>query len=77
MSGGIPPLRDRRLAAGFIVVMYLLLGALLAGLAVAGFSGSDAGVGVAAGAGAVLGAVFGGWRIHRTPEGERADDNTP
>ena len=77
MSGGIPPLRDRRLAAGFIVVMYLLLGALLAGLAVAGFSGSDMGVGVAAGVGAVLGAVFGGWRIHRTPESERADDNTP
>lgn len=75
MSGGIPPLRDRRLAAGFIVVMYLLLGGLLASLAVAGFSGSDVGVGVAAGVGGLLGAVFGAWRIHRTPEGERADDN--
>jgi hypothetical protein len=28
----LPPLRDRRLAAGFIIVTYVLLGAMLAGL---------------------------------------------
>ncbi|MFD0023148.1 hypothetical protein [Streptomyces sp. NPDC058382] len=74
MSGGIPPLRDRRLAAGFIVVMYLLVGATLAGLLVAGLSHSDVGGGVAALVGGVLGAAFAAWRIRRTPEDERADD---
>lgn len=74
MSGGLPPLRDRRLAAGFIVLMYLLIGALLAGLFFAGLSRGDLGGGVAALVGAVLGAAFGVWRIRRTPEDERADD---
>lgn len=71
------PLRDRHLATGFIVVMFLLLGSLLVSLLVAGFSGSDVGVGVAAVVGGILGAALGVWRIHRTPEEERADDNTP
>ncbi|MFF8478642.1 hypothetical protein [Streptomyces sp. NPDC015414] len=75
MSGGMPPLRNRNLAAGFIVVMYLLIGALLAGLLVAGLSGNDVWAGVAALVGGVLGAVFGLWCLRRTPEDERAGDD--
>lgn len=56
MSGGLPPLRDRHLAAGFIVVMYLLVGALLAGLLVTNLSRSGLGAGVAAVVGGALGA---------------------
>ncbi|MGW6054316.1 hypothetical protein [Streptomyces sp. NPDC055189] len=75
MSGGLPPLRDRHLAAGFIVFMYLLAGALLAGLLVTGISRSDLAGGAAALAGGALGAGFAVWRIRRTPEEEREDDN--
>lgn len=75
MNGGMPPMRNRYLAAGFIVFMYLLIGALLAGLLVAVFSGSEVGTGVAALVGGGLGAAFGVWRLHRTPEEERADDH--
>ncbi|MEU6763817.1 hypothetical protein ABZ916_14995 [Streptomyces sp. NPDC046853] len=75
MSGGLPPLRDRYLAAGFIVVMYLMAGALVAGLLVVGFSRSDLWGGVAALVGGALGAGFAAWRIRRTPEEEREDDN--
>lgn len=74
MSGGIPPLRNRHVAAGFIVFMYLLIGAMLAGLLVTVLSHSDVGGGVAALVGGALGAAFGVWRIRRTPEDERADD---
>lgn len=74
MNGGLPPLRDRRLATGFIVVMYLLVGATLAGLLAAGFVHSDVGGGVTALVGAGLGVAFASWRIRRTPESERADD---
>ncbi|MFF7445690.1 MULTISPECIES: hypothetical protein [unclassified Streptomyces] len=77
MSGGMAPLRDRHLAMGFIVFMYVLLGSLLASLLVAGLSGSDTGAVVAAVVGGILGAALGVWRIHRTPAEERADDNTP
>ncbi|MER6678497.1 hypothetical protein [Streptomyces sp. NPDC000983] len=77
MSGGIPPLRDRHLAAGFIVVMYLMVAALLAGITVSAFSDSGVAVGSAACAGGVLGAAAGVWRVHRTPEEERADEGTP
>ncbi|SNX55854.1 hypothetical protein SAMN06272735_0285 [Streptomyces sp. TLI_55] len=75
MNGGISPLRDRHLAAGFIVVMYSLLGALTACLVVAGFSGRDAIAGVAAVVGGTLGGVLGVRRIRRTPADERADDS--
>ncbi|WP_329343067.1 hypothetical protein OG866_42135 [Streptomyces sp. NBC_00663] len=68
MNGGIPPLRDRHLAAGFIILMYLLLGALAAALIVAGFSGSDVMAGVAAVVGGASGAAFGVRRIRRAPE---------
>ena len=68
MNGGIPPLRDRHLAAGFIVLMYLLLGALAAALIVAGFSGSDVMAGAAGVVGGVLGAGFGVRRIRRAQE---------
>ncbi|NUO42121.1 MAG: hypothetical protein HOV82_08780 [Streptomyces sp.] len=68
MNGGIPPFRDRHLAAGFIVLMYLLLGALAAALIVAGFSGSDVMAGVAAVVGGVSGAAFGVRRIRRAEE---------
>lgn len=71
----MPPLRNRYLAAGFVVFMYLLIGALLSGLLVGGFSGSDVGAVVAALVGGALGAAFGVWRLHRTPEDERADDH--
>jgi len=77
VSGGMPPLRDRHLAAGFIVIMYALLGVLAACLIVAGFSGSDTVAGVAAAMGGALGGVLAVWRIRRTPEEERADDNSP
>ncbi|MFF5497568.1 hypothetical protein [Streptomyces aquilus] len=75
MSGGMPPLRDRHLAAGFIVVMYCLLGALAALLIVAAFSGRDTIAGAAGVAGGILGGVLGVRRIRRTPEEERG--NTP
>ncbi|MEW2163341.1 hypothetical protein AB0912_10110 [Streptomyces sp. NPDC007084] len=75
MNGGIPPLRDRYLAAGFIVVMYLLIGALLAGLLGAGFAGSGVWAVAAAVVGGALGAVCGVWRVRRTPEDERADEH--
>ncbi|MFI9833902.1 hypothetical protein ACIHIX_40165 [Streptomyces sp. NPDC051913] len=68
MNGGIPPLRDRHLAAGFIVLMYLMLGALAAALIVAGFSGSDVTAGVTAVVGGVSGAAFGVRRIRRAEE---------
>ncbi|MFD5143015.1 hypothetical protein [Streptomyces sp. NPDC058401] len=74
MSGGMPLLRNRRLAAGFIIVMYVMLGALLTGLLVAGFSDGNVGKGVAVVVGGALGAAFGVWRIRRTPENEREDD---
>ncbi|MGW5399397.1 hypothetical protein [Streptomyces sp. NPDC003952] len=75
MSGGMPLLRNRRLAAGFVIVMYVMLGALPAGLLGAGFSdGSNVGQGVAVAVGGALGAAFGAWRIRRTPESEREDD---
>jgi hypothetical protein len=78
VSGGISPLRDRYLAAGFIIVMYLLLGALLAALIVAGFSGDDVIAGVAAVAGGTLGALTGVWQIRRSGEAGHDDDgHTP
>lgn len=71
------PFRDRHLAAGFIIFMYLLVGALLVGFLAAAFSTSDV-VGIlAACVGGILGAALGLWRIHRTPEEERADENGP
>ncbi|MEV7141851.1 hypothetical protein [Streptomyces tauricus] len=76
MSGGLPPLRNRYLAAGFIVVMYSLIGAFLGGLLGTGLSGSAVWAGVAAFVGGALGAAFGVWRIRRTPEEEGLDDNT-
>jgi uncharacterized membrane protein YeaQ/YmgE (transglycosylase-associated protein family) len=75
VNGGLPPLRDRHLAAGFIVVMNLLIGALLAGLLATGLSRSDVGGVVAALVGGVGGAAFGVWRIRRIREDERAVDN--
>lgn len=74
MSGGIPPLKNRYLAAGFIVLMYLLIGALLAGLLAAGLADSDVWAGGAALVGGAIGAAFGVWRLRRTPKNERADD---
>ncbi|MER7577328.1 hypothetical protein [Streptomyces sp. NPDC126514] len=68
------PLRNRHLAAGFIVVMYLLIGALVVGALAAGLLQSEVGASVAAGVGAVLGAALGVWRIRCTPKEERADD---
>ncbi|MFH8469164.1 hypothetical protein [Streptomyces sp. NPDC017991] len=55
--------------------MYLLIGALLAGLLGTGLSGSAVWAGAAAVAGGALGAVFGVWRLRRTPEDERLDDD--
>lgn len=75
VNGGMSPLRDRHLAAGFIVVMYVLLGVLAACLVAAGFAGSDTVAGVAAVVGGLLGGALGVWRIRRTPEDERADDS--
>lgn len=43
MNGGLRPLRDRRLATGFIVVIYLLVGATLAGLLATGLEHSQVG----------------------------------
>jgi positive regulator of sigma E activity len=62
------------MAAGFIVVMYVLIGAMVTGLLAAGLLQSEVGASVAAVVGAALGAAFGVWRIRRTPEEERADD---
>lgn len=73
-GGGIPPLRDRRLAAGFIVVMYTLVGATVAGLLAAVLSHNSAAEVVAGLLGGALGAALALWRIRRTPEEERADD---
>ncbi len=70
-GGGLPPLRDRNLAMGFIVVMYVLMGAMVAGLLGVGVSHSEVGTGVAALAGGALGGAFAVWRIRRTSEGER------
>ncbi|MEV8321226.1 hypothetical protein AB0Q95_44470 [Streptomyces sp. NPDC059900] len=75
MSGGLPPLRDRHLAAGFIVVMYVLVGAMVGGVFGAGFARSELWGGVAALVGGALGAGFAVWRIRRTPEEEREDDS--
>ncbi|MFK0170522.1 hypothetical protein ACIQU5_17090 [Streptomyces sp. NPDC090306] len=75
-DGGMSPLRNRYLAAGFIVLMYLMIGALAAALLVAGLSGSDMWGVVAAVAGGALGAGFGVWRIRSTPEDERGDGST-
>ncbi|MFI0718283.1 hypothetical protein [Streptomyces sp. NPDC021224] len=71
MNGGIPPLRDRRLAAGFIVFMYAFVAALMTSLLAAALTRSDVLLGIALGAGVILGAAFGAWRIHRTPEDQR------
>ncbi|MGV9457165.1 hypothetical protein [Streptomyces sp. NPDC003635] len=57
--------------------MYLLVGAMLAGLLAAALSASDTGGILAACGGGLLGAALGLWRIHRTPEEERADENSP
>lgn len=64
----------------FIVVMYVLMGAMVAGLLGVGVSHSEAGAGVAAVAGGALGGAFAVWRIRRTSEDERdkgkpADDS--
>ncbi|MFJ5998749.1 hypothetical protein [Streptomyces sp. NPDC092370] len=75
MQGGMTPLRNRYLAACFIVVMYLLVGALLVGLLAAALSPSGMWSGAAALTGGALGAGFGVWRLRRTPEDERADDH--
>ncbi|MFF7311595.1 hypothetical protein [Streptomyces sp. NPDC008137] len=69
------PLRNRYLAACFIVVMYLLVGALLVGLLAAALSLSGVWSGAAALMGGALGAGFGVWRLRRKPEDERADDH--
>ncbi|MBD0738695.1 hypothetical protein [Streptomyces sp. CBMA29] len=71
MNGGIPPLQDRRLAAGFVVFMYASVAALVTILLTAALTRSDILLGIALGAGAILGAAFGAWRIHSTPEDER------
>ena len=75
MQGGMTPLRNRHLAACFIAVMYLLTGALLAGLLAAALSPSGVWAGVAALMGGALGVGFGAWRLRQTPEDERADDH--
>ncbi|MGW3356944.1 hypothetical protein ACWDFL_16210 [Streptomyces bungoensis] len=75
MIGGLPPLRNRHVAAVFILVMYSLLGALLAALIAAGLSRIDVRGSVAVVVGGALGAVFGVWRIRRTPKDERADES--
>lgn len=76
MNGGLPPLRDRHAAAVFIVVMYSLLAALVAGLLAAGFARSDVWRSLIVVVGVTLGAVFGVWRVRRAPEAERADDKS-
>ncbi|WP_338692670.1 hypothetical protein V2W30_00590 [Streptomyces sp. Q6] len=70
------PFRDRHLAVFFIVLMYVLIGALLAGLIGAVLAGGGLGGTLAAVAGGLLGAAFAAWQIRRTPAAERADDNT-
>ncbi|MDC2961294.1 hypothetical protein [Streptomyces gilvifuscus] len=70
MSGGLPLLRNRHVAAVFIVVVYALVGAL----SVTVVSRGSAWGWAAAVAGGFFGAAFGVWRIRRTPEGERADE---
>ncbi|GGQ35263.1 hypothetical protein GCM10010233_61250 [Streptomyces pseudogriseolus] len=75
MQGGMTPLRNRHLAACFIIVMCLLIGALLAGLLAAALSPSGVWVGAAALMGGALGVGFGAWRLRQTPEDERADDH--
>lgn len=75
MQGGMTPLRNRYLAACFIVFMYLLVGALLAGLLAAALSPSGVWAGAAALMGGALGAGFGVWRLRRTPKNERAHDH--
>lgn len=72
LSGGIPPLRDRRLAAVFIVVMYGLLVVAATSLLAVGLLSGNAVQGTAVAAGAVLGAAFGAWRVRRAPA-SRAD----
>ncbi|MFJ9121924.1 hypothetical protein ACIRJO_41145 [Streptomyces sp. NPDC102394] len=75
MSGGLPLLRNRHVAAVFIVVMYALMGALLSALSAAVLSHGSAWGWAAAVVGGFLGAAFGVWRIRRTPEGECADED--
>ncbi|MFJ9729420.1 hypothetical protein ACIRP3_42490 [Streptomyces sp. NPDC101209] len=75
MSGGLPPLRNRHVAVVFIVVMYALMGALLSALSAAVLSPASAWGWAAAVVGGCFGAAFGMWRIRRTPEGERADED--
>lgn len=75
MQGGMTPLRNRHLAACFIAVMYLLIGALLAGLLAAALSPSGVWAGAAALMGGALGVGFDAWRLRQTPEDERADDH--
>ncbi|MEU5205365.1 hypothetical protein AB0H44_20990 [Streptomyces pseudogriseolus] len=75
MQGGMTPLRNRHLAACFIAVMYLLIGALLVGLLAAAISPSGVWAGAAALMGGALGVGFGAWRLRQTPEDERADDH--
>lgn len=74
MSGGLPLLRNRHVAAVFIVVVYALVGALLGALSVTVVSRGSAWGWAAAVAGGFFGAAFGVWHIPRTPEGERADE---
>ncbi|WP_189594630.1 hypothetical protein [Streptomyces massasporeus] len=69
------PLRNRYLAACFIVVMYLLVGALLVGLLATALSPSGMWSEAAVLMGGALGAGFGVWRLRRTSEDERADDH--
>lgn len=75
-DGGMPPLRNRYLAAGFIVLMYLMIGSMVAGLVVAGLVGEDVWAAAAAAVGGALGAGLGVWRIRSTPEDERGDRST-
>ncbi|SDJ35491.1 hypothetical protein [Streptomyces indicus] len=74
MNGGIPPLRDRHLAAGFVLVMYTFIGAFASALFAVGLTGSGGWTAAAAFAGGALGTAFGAWQLRRTPEAERADD---
>ncbi|MEW2391062.1 hypothetical protein AB0933_22180 [Streptomyces venezuelae] len=59
---------------GFIVVMYALIGAMVADLLVVGLSHSEVGAGVASLAGGALGGAFAVWRVRRGSEGAPADD---
>ncbi|CAM5483509.1 hypothetical protein GCM10010329_67800 [Streptomyces spiroverticillatus] len=74
MNGGIPPLRDRRFAAAFIVVVHAMVGVFVTGLVVSLLTTSTVVQGAGVLVGGALGAAFAAWRIRRTPEEEREDD---